>query len=389
MASLTTDETNSNIDNNNSSSSEEMEKLNEENEKKLNAMKISKQFTEEELEGIKTFRSRIKGKIADLKDDSFEKMYYNEDTTIWRYVLAQSQESDPMEKSEQMFFDSIKWRKDIKMYETLWEEWRGNQGKKNTKLPNATTARARLGDLIFYSGIMESKSTTGGPVLVEKMGKADLKGLYYDEYALSSTEISYIIYLEESWKLVRKAGEKTRGMIVVDVEGAGLSTIGYISVVKRISKSGVMQYPEITERVNMINSGWFFSTLWSAVKAFLPSRTKGKFRVLNSNFHELIFADVVGGGDSLPSFIGGKLEDGVHSVCPAMSVLDAYGVVVDEVVDGKVIDIINGSDTNQSIQYKDAKEFMEMALNHAKNASQTEEIVQRIEKIESWLSKQK
>ncbi len=65
MASLTTDETNSNIDNNNSSSSEEMEKLNEENEKKLNAMKISKQFTEEELEGIKTFRSRIKGKIAD------------------------------------------------------------------------------------------------------------------------------------------------------------------------------------------------------------------------------------------------------------------------------------------------------------------------------------
>ena len=41
-----------------------------------------------------------------------------------------------------------------------------------------------------------------------------------------------------------------------------------------------------------------------------------------------------------------------------MSVLDAYGVVVDEVVDGKVIDIINGSDTNQSIQYKDAKEFM-------------------------------
>ena len=111
------DETNSNIDNNNSSSSEEMEKLNEENEKKLNAMKISKQFTEEELEGIKTFRSRIKGKIADLKDDSFEKMYYNEDTTIWRYVLAQSQESDPMEKSEQMFFDSIKWRKDIKMYE--------------------------------------------------------------------------------------------------------------------------------------------------------------------------------------------------------------------------------------------------------------------------------
>ena len=32
-----------------------------------------------------------------------------------------SQESDPMEKSEQMFFDSIKWRKDIEMYETLWE----------------------------------------------------------------------------------------------------------------------------------------------------------------------------------------------------------------------------------------------------------------------------
>ena len=47
--------------------------------------------------------------------------------------------------------------------------------------------------------------STTGPVLVEKMGKADLKGLYYDEYAFY--EISYIIYLEESWKLV-EAGEK-------------------------------------------------------------------------------------------------------------------------------------------------------------------------------------
>ena len=64
--------------------------------------------------------------------------------------------------------------------------------------------------------------------------------------------------------------------------------------------------------------------------------------MLNCSIAETISSDVLNGdvgcnkiivsGDSLPSFIGGKLEDGVHSVCPAMSVLDAYGVVVDEVV---------------------------------------------------------
>ena len=358
------------------------------NKTTINTPITSKEFTKEEIEGIEKLRARIQEKIVDLPSDSLEKIYFNEDSTMWRYVLAQSQESDPLKKSEEMFFNSIKWRGDIKMYETLWKEWRGNKNNNNNnsnKLPSATTARARLGDLIFYSGIMEAASTTGGPVLVEKMGKADLKGLYYDEYALSCTEISYIIYLEESWKLVRKAGKKTRGMIVVDVDGAGLSTIGYISVVKRISKSGVMQYPEITERVNMINSGWFFSTLWGAVKGFLPSRTKGKFRVLNHDFHELIFADVVGGGNSLPSFIGGGIKNGEHTVCPAMSVLDAYGVVVDEIVGGQVIDVVNRDNkTNQSINYRDENTFMEMALNHAKNASQTEEILKRIEKIEEW-----
>ena len=345
-------------------------------------------FTQEELDGIAGLRSRLQKKISSKPDDSLEKIYFSEDTTMWRYVLAQSQESEPMKKSEEMFFSSIKWREDIKMFQTLWEEWRGNKTG-SCIIPCATTARARLGDLIFYSGIMEEKSTTGGPVMVEKMGKADLKGLYYDEYALSCTEISYMIYLEEAWALVRKAGGKTRGMIVVDVEGAGLSTITYMSVVKRISKSGVMQYPEITERVNMINSGWFFSTIWSAVKPFLPTRTKGKFRVLGSDFHDPIFADVVGGGDSLPSFIGGKIEEGQHRVCPALSVHDAYGIVVKEVVSGKFFDIHGQKFTDAEIRYKDAQEFMEKALNHAKNASQTDEIIERTGFIENWLSSTK
>ena len=365
-----------------------MASLVDEREVEATTTAVPAAFTQEELDGIAELRSRLQAKISSKPDESLEKIYFSEDTTMWRYLLAQSQESEPLEKSEEMFLNSIKWREDIKMYPTLWTEWRGNKTE-SCIIPRATTARARLGDLIFYSGIMDEMSATGGPVMVEKMGLADLKGLYYDEYALSCTEISYMIYLEEAWALVRKAGGKTRGMIIVDVEGAGLSTITYISVVKRISKSGVMQFPEITERVNMINSGWFFSTLWAAVKPFLPTRTKGKFRVLGSDFHGPIFADVIGGGNSLPAFIGGKIEEGKHRVCPAMSVLDAYGVVVKEIVNGKVFDIYGQNFTDTDIEYKDAQEFMESALNHAKSVSQTDDIIERAGVIENWLASTK
>ena len=136
-----------------------MASLVDEREVEATTTAVPAAFTQEELDGIAELRSRLQTKISSKPDESLEKIYFSEDTTMWRYLLAQSQESEPLEKSEEMFLNSIKWREDIKMFPTLWTEWRGNKTESYI-IPRATTARARLGDLIFYSGIMDEMSAT-------------------------------------------------------------------------------------------------------------------------------------------------------------------------------------------------------------------------------------
>jgi len=169
-----------------------------------------------------------------------------------------------------------------------------------------------------------------------------------------------------------------RGIIVCDITGAGLGMINYISVIKQISSKGILYYPEITEKVILVNAGWIISTLWAAVRPFLPKRTKGKFKILGSSEAELeehLYPYVVGGRDQLPSFLGGKLGEDQHSVCPATQVDEAYGIVLDEVIEWKNL----AGDK----EYPDTKEFLAKCRGHAEANQNTA----RMDKIDAFVSK--
>ena len=103
---------------------------------------------------------------------------------MWRYITAQSQESNPLDKAEEMFRLSCEWRNEIKMIEEIYPEWRG--GDMSDTRPRARSARARFGDLVYHGGLLDAtccieESPQGGPVLLERLGKIDLPGLYNDE----------------------------------------------------------------------------------------------------------------------------------------------------------------------------------------------------------------
>lgn len=152
--------------------------------------------------------------------------------------------------------------------------------------------------------------------------------------------------------MVRKQGEKVRGIIIIDVSKCGLGMLGYIPVIKQLSSTGVLRYPEICEKVYIVNSGWFMHALWEGIKSFLPSRTQGKFHILSSGDHNELFATIEGGADALPDFVGGNLGKDEHKVCAAESVDRAYGILVDEI-------------TSRRQEYPDESDFLDAALSHA------------------------
>lgn len=178
------------------------------------------------------------------------------------------------------------------------------------------------------------------------------------------------MYLEKAWDLVRAAGNKVRGVIIIDVSNCGLSMLGYISVIKQLSSAGVLRYPEITERVYVVNAGWVMSTLWSAIKPLLPTRTEAKFRILHDHGAASILSEIEGGVLSLPDFVGGSLRNGQHLVCPAVSVDDAYEIVMNEILS-----------TSDIYQYIDLDEFLVHALNDAKKYPKSAKHQSRIKNI--------
>ena len=96
-------------------------------------------FTKEELEGIKELRRRLKDLLED-KGNTLAKEYIMEETTMWRYVLAQSRENNPMDASEAMFRSSVTWRKEIELLTRMMNEWRGGKRKGNDEPEKSVVA---------------------------------------------------------------------------------------------------------------------------------------------------------------------------------------------------------------------------------------------------------
>eukprot|EP00040_Diaphanoeca_grandis_P021795 m.116365 g.116365 ORF g.116365 m.116365 type:complete len:169 (-) comp28499_c0_seq1:778-1284(-) len=154
-------------------------------------------MTEEESSLVEELRSRVKD-MTTLGDDpkgndeeirvakrqaAMAKLYLASDSVCWRYVMAERTKARDtrMQFAENMFRSSIKWKAEIDI-DAIMAEWGPLPDEFETGKPmkeEPLTERAKLGDRMFYSGIV-AKTTTGSLISAERIGLADI-GAFSDE----------------------------------------------------------------------------------------------------------------------------------------------------------------------------------------------------------------
>lgn len=252
---------------------------------------------------VKELRSRIEKRTrVDEKEERYARRNMN-DQALWRFVLAHNMDVDA---AENMFVTAMKWRAQIDMDRLMASFDAADRGVVAAD-DDADATLAALGRRIFY-GWQMGVTKDGAPLLIERLGKADLSGIASNDVAMKAAVRAYAVYLEKSWSFLAAKGEKERGMIVVDLDGISMSMLWNISVLKTIIHAGPLFYPEITKRVFIIRTPYFFTSLWSLVKPFIPSRTQDKIRILGHDFQDELDKVTRGGIDALPSFLGGKVD---------------------------------------------------------------------------------
>lgn len=133
-----------------------------------------------------------------------------------------------------------------------------------------------------------------------------------------------------------------------------------ISVLIKICSSGIMRYPEISEKVFIINAGWLITTLWTTIKPFIPSRTEEKLTILGTNYHQTLCESLFGTSDlaatdgmvQLQCILSSTSSPTFPSSNQIHDVESAYDLILSEIF---------STNANTEI-YPDTKEFLESAL---------------------------
>ena len=75
---------------------------------------------------------------------------------------------------------------------------------------------------------------------------------------------------------------------------------------KLAAKVGSDYYPEIMGNFLIVNAPMLFSGIWAVVKGFLDEKTRGKIKIIGSNFMPTVeqFLD----RENIPTFLGGESE---------------------------------------------------------------------------------
>ena len=236
-----------------------------------------------------------------------------DDFTLLRFLIAR--EFD-VEAATAMVTDRVRWAGEVGLAAIL-AEWRGGEGGK------PTTARARAAESIFYAAVF-GVSVSGAPLMVERLGKADLAGVNREgEDLLQLLLKSYIAYLETVFRTLTaesvKKQELVRSVCIVDAAGCSTSTLWNINVVKAVAAIGPAYYPEMTERALILQAPWVVAKIWVVVALLLPAATAAKVAIVEATAEATAAAlDGVVEMASVPDFIegGGAPVSADPDLCP-------------------------------------------------------------------------
>jgi hypothetical protein len=133
-----------------------------------------------------------------LEDEAFARL--RDDTTLHRFVCARQGD---LEAAEAMMRSRLSFHRAFGL-DDVWAGWRPAKGR-------SMSPRAEIGSKIFYGGL-SGWTKEGGPLLVERLGQADLAGISREGALVEDLALeAYVVYLETVLRMdIRATREEQR-----------------------------------------------------------------------------------------------------------------------------------------------------------------------------------
>eukprot|EP00227_Mantoniella_beaufortii_P002659 CAMPEP_0197613648 /NCGR_PEP_ID=MMETSP1326-20131121/59126_1 /TAXON_ID=1155430 /ORGANISM="Genus nov. species nov., Strain RCC2288" /LENGTH=383 /DNA_ID=CAMNT_0043182511 /DNA_START=417 /DNA_END=1568 /DNA_ORIENTATION=- len=97
-------------------------------------------------------------------------------------------------------------------------------------------------------------------------------------------------------------------VVVVDLEGIGMSALRCLYVFKVINSVAAYNYPELSKAIYILNSPSVFDYIWSAVKPLLAAHTQSKIRIFSTGPDQYKALQRILDDDDIPDYLTPQVE---------------------------------------------------------------------------------
>ncbi|PNP81535.1 hypothetical protein FNYG_05049 [Fusarium nygamai] len=239
-------------------------------------------LTEDQIAKLHQFRMMLESEGCTDRLDTL---------TLLRFLRARKFD---VEAAKAMFLDTEKWRKEVKLDETvpIWDY----------------PEKAEIGK--YYTQFYHKTDKDGRPIYIETLGGIDLTAMYKITSAdrmLLNLAVEYERVADPRLPACsRKAGHLLETCCtIMDLKGVSITKVPQVySYVRQASVISQNYYPERLGKLYMINAPWGFSTVWSVVKGWLDPVTVSKINILGSGYKSELLKQIP--AENLPKQFGGE-----------------------------------------------------------------------------------
>jgi len=247
-----------------------------------------------ELEAMQNLIAKLDAN--NINPEKWEDYQKRKDKFLIRYLKANKYDVD---KTYVKFLKFLEWRNENNVDNVLWEK-ENDPGLKQV--------------YDVWPVVLHKTDNEGLPVLYEKIGPADVKGMFqaYPDvkywirnHILMHEQTNHLIFTEYDQVLTKPY----QGIIFIE-DLKGLSWRHWyspaISVMKAVSEIDTEYYPHAVRKLYVINAPSIFTWMWKLVKPWLDPFTANSMSILGSNFYEVLSKEIP--AENFPKEYGGKCE---------------------------------------------------------------------------------